>query len=81
MPDDVQEKLATLRKWHLEQDNSGPFRIYRDEEDREYHSVTHILKHTAPDSQKDALARWSKKPGSDLQRQIACDRGTVAHEK
>jgi len=81
MPDDVQDKLATLRRWRLEQDNSGPFRIYRDEEDREYHSVTHILKHTAPDSQKDALARWSKKPGSDLQRQIACDRGTVVHEK
>ena len=32
MPDDIQDKLATLRRWHLEQDNSGPFRVYREEE-------------------------------------------------
>lgn len=79
--EEVQDKLASLRQWRLEQDNSGPFRVYRDEEGQVYHSVTHILKHTAPQSQKDALERWSKKPGSDLQRQIACDRGTVVHEQ
>ena len=39
-----------------------------------YHSVTHILKHTAPQSQKDALERWSKRAGSGLERDIACDR-------
>lgn len=79
--EEVQDKLAALREWRLEQDNSGPFRVYRDEEGSVYHSVTHILKHTAPQAQKEALERWSKKPGSDLQRQIACDRGTVVHEQ
>ena len=29
-------------------DDSGKHRVYRDEEEREYHSVTSILKHTAP---------------------------------
>lgn len=77
---DAQDILASLRRWQLEQDNSGPFRVYRDQEGQIYHSVTHILKHTAPQSQKDALARWSKRPGSSLERDLACDRGTVAHE-
>ena len=77
---DPQDKLASLRKWRLEQDNSGPFRVYRDEEGQVYYSVTHILKHTAPQSQKDALERWAKKPGSESERQIACDRGTLVHE-
>jgi hypothetical protein len=77
---DAQDILASLRRWQLEQDNSGPFRVYRDQEGQIYHSVTHILKHTAPQSQKDALERWSKRPGSSLERDLACDRGTVAHE-
>ena len=77
---EVQDGLAALRSWKLTQDNSGAFRVYRDEEDREYHSVTHILKHTAPKSQQEALERWSKKPGSEMQRQNACGRGTVVHE-
>jgi hypothetical protein len=77
---DSQDALASLRRWQLEQDNSGPFRVYRDQDGQIYHSVTHILKHTAPQSQKDALERWSKRAGSDLERDLACDRGTVAHE-
>ena len=78
--EEAQDKLASLRKWRLEQDNSGPFRVYRDEKGQVYYSVTHILKHTAPQSQKDALERWAKKPGSESERQIACDRGTLVHE-
>ena len=77
---DPQTLLATLRRWELEQDNSGPFRVYRDQGGQIYHSVTHILKHTAPQSQKDALERWSKRAGSGLERDLACDRGTIAHE-
>ena len=42
--------------------------------------VTHILKNTAPQSQKDALERWSQRAGSGLERDLACDRGTIAHE-
>jgi len=77
---DPQNILASLRRWQLEQDNSGPFRVYRDQEGLIYHSVTHILKHTAPQSQKDALERWSQRASSDMERDIACDRGTIAHE-
>lgn len=77
---DPQNILASLRRWQLEQDNSGPFRVYRDQDGQIYHSVTHILKHTAPQAQKDALERWSKRAGSGLERELACDRGTIAHE-
>ena len=38
------------------------------------------LKNTAPQSQKDALERWSQRAGSGLERDLACDRGTIAHE-
>ena len=77
---DPQDILASLRRWQLKQDNSGPFRVYRDQNGQIYHSVTHILKHTAPQSQKDALERWSKRASSALERDIACSRGSVAHE-
>ena len=77
---DPQDALASLRQWQLEQDNSGRFRVYRDQHGQIYHSVTHILKNTAPQSQKDALERWSQRAGSGLERDLACDRGTVAHE-
>jgi len=77
---DPQNILASLRRWQLEQDNSGPFRVYRDQDGQIYHSVTHILKHTAPQAQKDALERWSKRASSGLERELACDRGTIAHE-
>ena len=48
--------LAGLRRWTLERDDSGttyPHRIYRDAKKNIYHSVTHILKETAPQEQKD----------------------------
>ena len=80
MATDKQDALASLYDWTLERDDSGPFRVYKDEEGQEYHSVTHILKNTAPEEQKASLARWSARPGSDIERQIACDRGTVVHE-
>jgi hypothetical protein len=58
-----QNLLAGLRKSSLVRDDSGQHRVYRDEEEREYHSVTSILKHTAPAEQKAALMKWTKKPG------------------
>ena len=75
---DKQNALATLRKWTLIQDNSGPYRVYRDGDDNIYHSVTHILKETAPQHTKDALENWLKKSDSPLERDIACERGKRA---
>ena len=74
---DKQNTLATLRTWNLIQDNSGPYRVYRDEENNVYHSVTHILKETAPQHTKDALENWLKKSDSYLERDIACERGNL----
>ena len=49
---DRQNLLAELRHSSLVRDDSGKHRVYRDEEEREYHSVTSILKQTAPVEQK-----------------------------
>ena len=76
---DKQNALASLAKWNLIQDNSGPFRVYRDSRNNIYHSVTHILKETAPQHTKDALENWLKKYDSPLERDIACERGKLAH--
>ena len=76
---DKQNALASLRTWNLIQDNSGPYRVYRDGDDNIYHSVTHILKETAPQHTKDALENWLKKSDSPLERDIACERGKLAH--
>ncbi len=76
---DKQNALASLRTWNLIQDNSGPYRVYRDGDDNIYHSVTHILKETAPQHTTDALENWLKKSDSPLERDIACERGKLAH--
>ena len=76
---DKQNALASLRTWNLIQDNSGPYRVYRDGDDNIYHSVTHILKETAPQHTKDALENWLRKTDSALERDIACERGKLAH--
>ena len=76
---DKQNALAELRKWTLIQDNSGPHRVYRDKENNIYHSVTHILKETAAQHTKDALEKWLQKSDSALERDIACERGRLAH--
>ena len=76
---DKQNALADLRKWTLIQDNSGPHRVYRDKENNIYHSVTHILKETAAQHTKDALEKWLQKSDSALERDIACERGRLAH--
>ena len=76
---DRQNLLAGLRHSSLVRDDSGKHRIYRDEEHKEYHSVTSILKHTAPIEQKAALSNWSKRPGSIEQRELACNIGTAVH--
>ena len=70
---DKQNALATLRTWNLIQDNSGPYRVYRDGDDNIYHSVTHILKEPHPNIQKMPLKNWLKRSDSYLERDIACD--------
>jgi len=79
MPSNTQDTLASLRKWRLEQDNSGPFRVYRDINNNIYHSVTHILKET---SDKTGLERWVARLGeaeASQQRNVAATRGNMAH--
>ncbi len=79
---DSQNKLAGLRRWTLERDDTEsiyPHRIYRDDKGGIYHSVTHILKETSPDWQKDALERWLARPNSETIRDTACKRGTRTH--
>ena len=81
MASNTQDTLAGLRKWRLEQDNSGPFRVYRDINGNIYHSVTHILKET---SDKTGLERWVARLGeaeASQQRTIAATRGTQAHDQ
>ncbi len=81
MPSNTQDTLASLRKWRLEQDNSGPFRVYRDINNNIYHSVTHILKST---SDTTALERWEARLGpveASCQRNVAATRGNMAHSQ
>lgn len=81
MASNTQDTLAGLRKWRLEQDNSGPFRVYRDQKGQIYHSVTHILKET---SDKTGLERWEARLGpieATQQRNIAATRGNMAHSQ
>ena len=81
MASNTQDALAALRKWRLEQDNSGPFRVYRDHKGQIYHSVTHILKET---SDKTGLERWEARLGpieATQQRNVAATRGNMAHSQ
>ena len=81
MASNTQDTLASLRKWKLEQDNSGPFRVYRDINNNIYHSVTHILKET---SDKTGLERWEARLGpveASCQRNVAATRGNMAHSQ
>ncbi len=81
MPSNTQDTLASLRRWRLEQDNSGPFRVYRDANGTVYHSVTHILKET---SDTTGLDRWVARLGpaeATSQRNVAATRGNMAHSQ
>ncbi len=81
MPNNTQDCLASLRSKKLIQDNSGPFRVYRDHRNNVYHSVTHILKETSDTS---ALDRWVARLGeveATQQRNIAATRGNMAHSQ
>ena len=80
MESESQQKLSTLRTSRLVRDDSGDFRVYRDDAGSIFHSVTHILKETAPDNQKEALERWLARPGSIQDRDLAANRGTRAHD-
>ncbi len=77
----AQDALAGLRRWQLERDDiSDPGgRIYKDSAGTIYHSVTRILGATAPEEQQAALARWLERPGSEGDRAIAAERGTLTH--
>ena len=81
MASNTQDTLASLRRWRLEQDNTGPFRVYRDQKGTIYHSVTHILKETSDTS---GLERWVARLGpteASQQRNIAATRGNMAHSQ
>jgi len=83
MANEAQARLSKLRKSSLVRDDSGTdfnWRVYRDNAQRVYHSVTHILGATAPDHQKQALERWLARPGSEQDRETAATRGTLAHD-
>ena len=81
MPSNTQDTLATLRRWNLVQDNSGPHRTYylAGAPEFKYASVTHILKET---SDQTGLVQWEKRLGAveaNNQRQTAATRGNMAH--
>jgi len=75
----AQNRLASLRKSALVRDDSGPFRVYRDDAGSIFHSVTHILKETAPEWQQQSLERWLARPTAAEDRDMAATRGTLAH--
>ena len=77
----TQDALAGLRRWNLERDDiSDPGgRIYRDNRGNVFHSVTRILGKTAPPQQQEALQKWLERPGSEGDRAMAAERGTLAH--
>jgi len=81
MPSNTQDTLAHLRKWRLERDDTGPFRVYRDASGNTYHSVTHILKETSDNT---GLERWVARLGpteANNQRNVAATRGNMAHSQ
>jgi hypothetical protein len=81
MASNTQDTLASLRKWRLERDDTGPFRVYRDANGTIYHSVTHILKET---SDQTGLERWVARLGpaeATTQRNVAATRGNMAHSQ
>jgi hypothetical protein len=75
----LNNRLSQLNKWPLVRDDSGPHRVYRDDKNGVFHSVTHILKETAPEAQKKALERWLARPTAIEDRDMAATRGTLAH--
>ena len=79
MATEVHARLAKLRKSSLVRDDSGAHRVYRNAAGDVFHSVTHILKETAPEQQKQNLERWLARPGSEQDRNTAATRGTLAH--
>ena len=73
------DALARIRKSALVRDDSGPHRVYRNTNGDVFHSVTHILKETAPEEQQKALERWLQRPTAAEDRDMAATRGTLAH--
>jgi len=75
-----QDLLASLRSSSLERDDSSEYRKYIDTEGREYYSVTTILSNTVPEAKRRSLDKWKALPGSADSLELACNRGTMAHE-
>ena len=85
VPANTQDTLANLRKWKLVQDNSGPFRVYRDTKGNIYSSVTHILGQT---SDRTGLEQWVARTdkfygagAANQERDVAAKRGNLAHNQ
>ena len=85
VPANTQDTLANLRKWKLVQDNSGPFRVYRDTKGNIYSSVTHILGQT---SDRTGLEQWITRTdkfygagAANQERDVAAKRGNLAHNQ
>ena len=76
-----QNALAKLRHWNLRRDDESDEggRLYWDEEGNKYFSVTRILGATSPEHQKQRLQSWLERPGSEMERNMAAQRGTDAH--
>ena len=76
-----QNALAKLRTWNLRRDDTSDEggRLYWDAEGNKYFSVTRILGATSPEHQKQRLQSWLERPGSELERNSAAQRGTDAH--
>ena len=62
---DKQDALAVLRHKSLERIDGGVFRVYRDKDGKEYHSVTHILSETKSKRDKEFFAIWLVIPGNE----------------
>ena len=77
----TQNALAKLRSWNLRRDDTSDDggRLYWDAEGNKYFSVTRILSETSPEHQKKRLQAWLERPSSELERSMAAQRGTDAH--
>ena len=77
----AQNALAKLRSWNLRRDDTSDDggRLYWDEQGNKYFSVTRILSETSPEHQKKRLQAWLERPSSELERSMAAQRGTDAH--
>ena len=77
---DPQSLAASLGTFRLMRDDSGPSRVYRDNQRFEYASVTSVLHSTADHSDMKAWMAKAGKYGADM-RDVSAKRGTLAHNQ